>query len=110
MIDYSYVGAPLDGHTVRVRQGAAMCRAGDGRPLPVSAGDRAVAQMNRGRDPEPVYARFSGRYIWLPARAAQLRAEREARQVQDAELDASYLREEQERRAGARRQAKRGGA
>jgi hypothetical protein len=85
MIDYLYVGGPLDGHTVRAREGAPLCRDGNGRPLPVSVADRAVAKMNRGQEPGPLYVRFSGRHIWLPERSAQLRAEREAREASQPE-------------------------
>jgi hypothetical protein len=125
MIDYPYVGGPLNGKIVRAREDTALCRDQGGSPLPASVADAAVAKMNRGREPGPVYVRFSGRYIWLPERAAQLRAEREDREVRQAsrldraQLDVAakatpemYLRlqAEQQRRRAARRGAGRGTA
>jgi len=114
MIEYPYVGGPLDGKTVRAREAAALCRDRDARPLLVSVADRAVAKMNRGQEPGPLYVRFSGRYIRLPKRSAQIRAEREAREASQPERTKPHIaqatRETYRRRSAeqGRRAARRG--
>lgn len=75
MIDYVFVGGPLAGKIIRAREDTALTRSVAGFPLPASAGDRAVARLNRGREPGRVYIRRQGTYVWLPDLAALRQAE-----------------------------------
>jgi hypothetical protein len=76
MIDYVFMGGPLDGQTIKARKDSALTRSAAGLALPVSVGDRGVMRLNRGKEPGPVYIRRLGTYVWLPDLAAQRQAER----------------------------------